>query len=119
MEGRRATLESLEHNLVEEDASLIKGAPPRITPLLRKTQYLWTQLDAEIRYTRMEKLVYALILAARYLRPYFQANGIEVKTFYPLRQIFHKPESFGRMLKCVIELRQFHLEFTPRTTIKG
>ncbi|XP_074336611.1 uncharacterized protein LOC141673769 [Apium graveolens] len=34
--------------------------------------------DAETRYTSMEKLVYALILASRKLRPYFQAHRIEV-----------------------------------------
>ncbi|XP_074378676.1 uncharacterized protein LOC141720227 [Apium graveolens] len=46
-------------------------------------------LDAETRYTSMEKLVYALILAARKLRPYFQAHRIEVRTAYPLRQQGH------------------------------
>ena len=30
--------------------------------------------DAETRYTSMEKLVYALVLAARKLRPYFQSH---------------------------------------------
>ncbi|XP_074355731.1 uncharacterized protein LOC141695382 [Apium graveolens] len=67
----------------------------------------------------MEKLVYALILAARKLRPYFQAHRIEVRTAYPLRQILHKPESSGRMLKWAIELGQFDLEYCPRTAIKG
>ncbi|XP_074336077.1 uncharacterized protein LOC141673246 [Apium graveolens] len=33
--------------------------------------------DAETHYTSMEKLVYALILASRKLRPYFQAHRIE------------------------------------------
>ncbi|XP_074352775.1 uncharacterized protein LOC141691924 [Apium graveolens] len=42
--------------------------------------------DAETRYTSMEKLVYALILASRKLRPYFQAHRVEVCTAYPLRQ---------------------------------
>ncbi|XP_074374008.1 uncharacterized protein LOC141714387 [Apium graveolens] len=42
--------------------------------------------DAETRYTSMEKLVYALILASRKLCPYFQAHRIEVRTTYPLRQ---------------------------------
>ncbi|XP_074375487.1 uncharacterized protein LOC141717299 [Apium graveolens] len=37
-------------------------------------------LDAETRYTNMKKLVYALILAARKLRPYFQAHRIESRT---------------------------------------
>ncbi|XP_074352324.1 uncharacterized protein LOC141691485 [Apium graveolens] len=51
--------------------------------------------DAETRYTNMEKLVYALILASRKLRPYFQAHRVEVRTAYPLRQVLHKPESSG------------------------
>ncbi|XP_074355936.1 uncharacterized protein LOC141695598 [Apium graveolens] len=76
-------------------------------------------LDAETRYTNMEKLVYALILAARKLRPYFQAHRIEVRTAYPLRHILHKPESSGRMLKWAVELGQFDFEYCPRTAIKG
>ncbi|XP_074371492.1 uncharacterized protein LOC141712443 [Apium graveolens] len=75
--------------------------------------------DAETRYTGMEKLVYALILASRKLRPYFQAHRIEVRMAYPLRQVLHKPESSGRMLKWAVELGQFDLEYVPRTTIKG
>ncbi|XP_074336867.1 uncharacterized protein LOC141674041 [Apium graveolens] len=67
----------------------------------------------------MEKLVYALILASRKLRPYFQAHRIEGRTTYPLRQVLHKPESSGRMLKWVMELGQFDLEYMPRTIIKG
>ncbi|XP_074326860.1 uncharacterized protein LOC141664806 [Apium graveolens] len=76
-------------------------------------------LDAKTRYTNMEKLVYALILAAQKLRPYFQAHRIEVRTAYPLRHILHKPESSGRMLKRAVELGQFDLEYCPRTAIKG
>ncbi|XP_074352841.1 uncharacterized protein LOC141691993 [Apium graveolens] len=40
--------------------------------------------DTETRYTSMEKLVYAMILASRKLRPYFQAHRVEVRTAYPL-----------------------------------
>ncbi|XP_074373649.1 uncharacterized protein LOC141713998 [Apium graveolens] len=76
-------------------------------------------LDAETRYTSMEKLVYTLILAARKLRPYFQAHQIEVRTAYPLRYILHKPESSRRMLKWEIELGQFDLEYCPRIIMKG
>ncbi|XP_074369023.1 uncharacterized protein LOC141709030 [Apium graveolens] len=76
-------------------------------------------LDAETWYTNMEKLVYALILAAQKLRPYFQAHRIEVRTAYPLRHILHKPESSRRMLKWAVELGQLDLEYCPRTAIKG
>ncbi|XP_074336314.1 uncharacterized protein LOC141673462 [Apium graveolens] len=67
----------------------------------------------------MEKLVCALILASRKLCPYFQAHRIEVRTTYPLRQVLHKPESSGKMLKWAVELGQFDLEYMPRTAIKG
>ncbi|XP_074347670.1 uncharacterized protein LOC141686541 [Apium graveolens] len=75
--------------------------------------------DAETRYTSLEKLAYALILAFRKLRPYFQAQRIEVRTSYPLRQVMHKPESSGRMLKWTVELGQFEVDYKPRTVIKG
>ncbi|XP_017221317.1 uncharacterized protein LOC108198046 [Daucus carota subsp. sativus] len=75
--------------------------------------------DAETRYTSMEKLVYSLILAARKLRPYFQAHKIEVRTSYPLRQIMRKPEATGRLMKWAVELGQFDLDYKPRVTIKG
>lgn len=76
-------------------------------------------LDAETRYTSMEKLVYALILASRKLRPYFQAHKVEVRTTYPLKQVMHKPETTGRMIKWAIELGQYDLEYKPRIAIKG
>ena len=44
-------------------------------------------LDAETRYSNMENLAYALILASRKLRPYFKAHKIEVRTSFPLRQV--------------------------------
>ena len=74
---------------------------------------------AETRYTSMEKLVYSLVLAARKLRPCFQAHKVDVRTSYPLRQIIHKPEATGRMMKWAVELGQFDLDYKPRTTIKG
>ena len=37
-------------------------------------------LDAETLYTNMQKLAYALILASRKLRPYFQTYKIEART---------------------------------------
>ncbi|XP_074351895.1 uncharacterized protein LOC141691046 [Apium graveolens] len=75
--------------------------------------------DAETRYMSLEKLAYALILAFRKLRPYFQAHRVEVRTSYPLRQVMHKPESSGRILKWTVELGQFEVDYKPRTAIKG
>ena len=40
--------------------------------------------DAETRYPKIEKLVLALTVAARKLRPYFQAHIILIPTSHPL-----------------------------------
>ena len=62
---------------------------------------------AEERYPKMEKLILALVIAARKLRPYFQAHTI------------HKPEVSGRLMKWAIELSEFDIRYKPKTAIKG
>ena len=74
---------------------------------------------AEERYSRMEKLILALVTSARKLRPYFQAHTIEVPTEYPMKQVLHKPETSGRLMKWAIELSEFDIRYKPKTAIKG
>ncbi|KAK0589524.1 hypothetical protein LWI29_015415 [Acer saccharum] len=45
-------------------------------------------LDAETRYSRLEKLALALVVTARKLRPYFQCHSIKVLTIYLLKEYF-------------------------------
>ena len=73
---------------------------------------------AEERYPRMEKLILALVIATRKLRPYFQAHTIEVPTEYPMKQVLHKPETSGRLMKWAIELSEFNIIYRPKTAIK-
>ena len=56
---------------------------------------------------------------ARKLRPYFQAHTIEVPTEYPMKQVLHKPEVSGRLMKWAIELSEFDIRYKPKTTVKG
>ena len=67
----------------------------------------------------MEKLILALVTAARKLRPYFQAHTKEVPTEYPMKQVLHKPEVSGRLMKWAIELSEFDIRYKPKTSIKG
>ena len=67
----------------------------------------------------MKKLILALVTAARKLRPYFQAHTIEVPTEYPMKQVLHKPEVSGRLMKRAIELSEFDIRYKPKTAIKG
>ncbi|XP_077228544.1 uncharacterized protein LOC143861508 [Tasmannia lanceolata] len=75
--------------------------------------------DVETRYRRVEKLAYALIMAARKLRPYFQAHTIKVLTDQPLRQVLHRPDTSGRLVKWAVELNEFDIQYLPRPAIKA
>ena len=74
---------------------------------------------AEERYPRMVKLILALVTTAQKLRPYFQAHTIEILTEYPMKQVLHKPETSGRLMKWAIELSEFDIRYKPKTAIKG
>ena len=67
----------------------------------------------------MEKLILALVTAGWKLRPYFQVHTIEVPTEYPMKQVLHKPETSGRLMKWAIELSEFDIRYRPKIAIKG
>ena len=67
----------------------------------------------------MEKLAFALITAARKLKPYFQAHTIIILTDQPLKRAMSSPEAAERMALWAIELSEFDIQYRPRTAIKG
>ena len=67
----------------------------------------------------MEKLILALVTTTRKLRPYFQAHTIEILTGYSMKQVLHKPETSGRLMKWAIELSEFDIRYKPKIAIKG
>ena len=74
---------------------------------------------AEERYPNMEKLILALVTTGRRLRPYFQAHTIEILTEHPMKQILHKPETSGGLIKWAIKLSEFDIRYKLRTAVKG
>ncbi|KAJ9536516.1 hypothetical protein OSB04_un000310 [Centaurea solstitialis] len=76
-------------------------------------------LNAETRYTSMEKLLLGLVTAAKKLRHYFESHHIIVVTNYPLKTVLRKPELTGRLAKWSIYLSGFDLTYKPRTAIKS
>ena len=54
---------------------------------------------AEAKYPRIEKIAFALIVASRKLRQYFQANPILVMTDQPVKKSMNKLEAAGRMVQ--------------------
>uniref|UniRef100_A0A2N9FQW8 Uncharacterized protein n=1 Tax=Fagus sylvatica TaxID=28930 RepID=A0A2N9FQW8_FAGSY len=62
---------------------------------------------------------FALVTAARKLRPYFQAHTIVLLTNHPLRKAMSKPDAAGRLIQWSIELSEFDIDYRPRTAIKA
>jgi hypothetical protein len=70
-------------------------------------------------YSETHKLLYAILIASRKLRHYFQAHKIVVVTSYPLRAIHHNSNAMGNVAKWAAELTGFQLDFQPRHAIKS
>ncbi|GJS50157.1 reverse transcriptase domain-containing protein [Tanacetum coccineum] len=73
----------------------------------------------ELNYTPMEKLVLALVFAAKRLRRYFQAHPIAVITDQPIKQVMSRPDVAGRLQKWSIMLGEHNITYRPRTSIKA
>jgi hypothetical protein len=67
----------------------------------------------------VHKLLYAVLIASRKLRHYFQAHKISVMTLYPLRVVLHNPNAIGNITKWAVELAEFELDFIARHAIKS
>uniref|UniRef100_A0A2N9IA87 Integrase catalytic domain-containing protein n=1 Tax=Fagus sylvatica TaxID=28930 RepID=A0A2N9IA87_FAGSY len=82
-------------------ASAVSSALIREEERVQKPVYYTSRAlrGAEERYTNMEKLAFALLVASRKLRPYFQAHSIIVMTDYPIRKAMNKPDAAGRLVQ--------------------
>ncbi|GJY46759.1 reverse transcriptase domain-containing protein [Tanacetum coccineum] len=69
---------------------------------------------AELNYPALEKLILALVHAARRLRRYFQAHTIMVPIGTPIKQALTGPEKTGRVAKWAIELGEHDIVFLKR-----
>ena len=76
-------------------------------------------IDAETRYNHLKQAALALRIAAKKLRPYFQAHPIVVLTDLPLRSTIHKPDLSGRMARWAIELSEYGIQYKSRLSKKG
>jgi hypothetical protein len=75
--------------------------------------------DAKTRHLEEHKLLYAVLIASRKLRHYFQAHMISVVTSYPLRAMLHNPNGTGNIAKWATELIKFELDFIPCHAVKS
>jgi ribonuclease HI len=74
---------------------------------------------SKIFYSELEKLAYAVVMAARKLRHYFEGHRIRVITNEPLNNLFANKEASTRIIKWGTELSEYIVDFERRSTIKS
>jgi len=92
-----------------------KGEPDPVTRVrtVQKPVYYVSEVlhEAKVRYLETHKLIYAIFIASRKLRHYFQAHRVVVVTSYPLRAILHNSNATVNIAKWAAELAEFQLDF--------
>jgi hypothetical protein len=70
-------------------------------------------------YIELEKVLYAVLMASRKLRHYFQAYHIIVPSSQPLKDIMRNREATGRIGKWAAELNEFTIDYVHRSSIQS
>jgi ribonuclease HI len=69
-------------------------------------------------YTKLEKVLYAVLMASRKIRHYFQAYHIIVPSSQPLKDIMRNREATGKIGKWAAELNEFIIDYVHRSSIQ-
>ena len=89
-------------------------------PVQRPVYYISEVLsETKTRYPQIQKLLYAVVLARRKLRHYFEAHPVTVVSSFPLGEIARNREAEGRIAKWSVELMGETLTYAPRKAIKS
>jgi hypothetical protein len=75
--------------------------------------------EAKAKYLETHKLIYAILVASRKLRHYFQAHRVLVVTSFLLRAILHNSNTTDNIAKRAVELAEFQLDFQPHHAVKS
>jgi hypothetical protein len=99
--------------LVQEQA---REGTIRQCPVYYVSEVLTT---SKCNMTELEKIAYAVVMASRKLRHYFEAFKVWVTSDRGLGELFRNPEASVRIAKWAAELSGYHITFEPRTAIKS
>jgi hypothetical protein len=89
-------------------------------PVQRPVYYISEVLsETKARYPQVQKLLYAVVLARRKLRHYFEAHPVTVVSSFPLGEIIRNPDAAGRIAKWSVEQMGETLAYAPCKGIKS
>jgi hypothetical protein len=75
--------------------------------------------SSKLLYSELEKIAYAVIMATRKLRHYFEAHKVTVLTDQPLNDLFINKEASSRIAKWATELFEHTIDFGKGSAIKS
>jgi hypothetical protein len=89
-------------------------------PVQRPVYYISQVLSGtKACYSQIQKLLYAVVLARRKLRHYFEDHPVMVVPSFLLGEIIRNPEAAGRIAKWSMELMGKTLAYAPCKAIKS
>lgn len=69
----------------------------------------------EGNYSKVEKVLFAVVMASRKLKPYFQSHQIRVMTNQLLKKILKGRNHSNRICDCANQLADYGIEFELHT----
>jgi hypothetical protein len=89
-------------------------------PVQRPVYYISEVLsETKARYPQVQKLLYAVVLARRKLRHYFEAHPVTVVSSFPLGEIIRNLDAAGRIAKWSVGLMGETLAYALRKAIES
>ena len=77
-------------------------------------------LEYEMRYVMIERLYLALVWATRRLRNYMTEYSVHlISRLDPLRYLFDRPVLTGRLMRWLVLLTEFDIQYVSQKSIKG
>jgi hypothetical protein len=100
---------------------VVEREEPRRSQKVQQPVYFITKVlsGSKMRYSQMQKLIYAILMTKRRLRHYFDAHPITVVSKYPLREVIQYLEAEGRIAKWALDLMGQSITYAPRSAIKS
>ncbi|RVW88953.1 Retrovirus-related Pol polyprotein from transposon 17.6 [Vitis vinifera] len=77
-------------------------------------------LEYEMKYVMIERLCLALVWATRRLRHYMTEYSVHlISRLDPLRYLFDRPALTGRLMRWLVLLTEFDIQYVSQKSIKG